>query len=203
MQVHIPESGRFPGGGHDNPLQYSCLERPMDRGAPWATVHRIAVRCDWSDLARTADMGICPTRLLHSKAVMFIRQSFPRNESNFLKRWRGKKFHNPENMFLGNQNVFKVKVKSSQYINVTHYLAIKMIFQNLKLNCNIIFDWEEALVQNMTFQVRKIWVLMLSIWAWINLIALLSLFCPLQNGGKKYLYHRLTVIKLCNLNYVV
>ena len=28
----IPGSGRFPGGGHGNPLQYSCLENPMDRG---------------------------------------------------------------------------------------------------------------------------------------------------------------------------
>ena len=29
----IPGSGRFPGGGHGNPLQYSCLENPVDRGA--------------------------------------------------------------------------------------------------------------------------------------------------------------------------
>ena len=35
----IPEPGRSPGGGHGNPLQYSCLENPMDRGAWWATVH--------------------------------------------------------------------------------------------------------------------------------------------------------------------
>ena len=34
----IPGSGRFPGGGHGNPLQYSCLENPMDRGALWATI---------------------------------------------------------------------------------------------------------------------------------------------------------------------
>ena len=38
----IPESGRCPGGGHGNPLQYSCLENPMDRGAWQATVHRAA-----------------------------------------------------------------------------------------------------------------------------------------------------------------
>ena len=37
----IPESGRSPGGGHGNPLQYSCLENPMDRGAWWATVHGV------------------------------------------------------------------------------------------------------------------------------------------------------------------
>ena len=36
--------GRSSGGGHGNPLQYSCLENLMDRGAWWATVHRIAKR---------------------------------------------------------------------------------------------------------------------------------------------------------------
>ena len=40
----IPGSGRSPGGGHGNPLQYSCLENPMDRGVWRATVHRVAKR---------------------------------------------------------------------------------------------------------------------------------------------------------------
>ena len=35
----IPGLGRFPEGGHDNPLQYSCLKNLMDRGDFWATVH--------------------------------------------------------------------------------------------------------------------------------------------------------------------
>ena len=38
----IPGWGRSPRGGDGNPLQYSCLENPMDRGAGQATVHRIA-----------------------------------------------------------------------------------------------------------------------------------------------------------------
>ena len=37
----IPGSRRSPGGGHGNPLQFSCLEKPMDRGAWLATVHRV------------------------------------------------------------------------------------------------------------------------------------------------------------------
>ena len=37
----IPGSGRSPGGGNVNPLQYSCLGNPMDRGAWQATVHRV------------------------------------------------------------------------------------------------------------------------------------------------------------------
>ena len=38
----IPGSGRSPGERHGNPLQYSCLENPMDRGAWWAKVHGVA-----------------------------------------------------------------------------------------------------------------------------------------------------------------
>ena len=37
----VPELGRCPGGGHGNPLQCSCLENPMDRGAWQATVHGV------------------------------------------------------------------------------------------------------------------------------------------------------------------
>ena len=40
MQVH-PWVGKIPGGGHGNPLRYSCLENPMDGGAWRATVHRV------------------------------------------------------------------------------------------------------------------------------------------------------------------
>jgi len=38
----VPGSGRSPGGGHRNPLQYSCLKNPTDRGAWRASVHRFA-----------------------------------------------------------------------------------------------------------------------------------------------------------------
>ena len=42
----IPESGRSPGGGNGNPLQYSCLGNPMDRGAWQVTVHGVAKESD-------------------------------------------------------------------------------------------------------------------------------------------------------------
>ena len=38
----IPGTGRSPGEGSGNPLQCSCLENPMDRGAWWATIHGVA-----------------------------------------------------------------------------------------------------------------------------------------------------------------
>ena len=39
--VSISGSGRSPGGGNGNPLQYSCLENPVDKGAWWVTVHGV------------------------------------------------------------------------------------------------------------------------------------------------------------------
>ena len=49
----IPGLGKSPGGGHGNPLQYSCLENPMDRGACWATDHRVT-----KSLTRLSDFTI-------------------------------------------------------------------------------------------------------------------------------------------------
>ena len=50
----IPGSGRSPGEGHGNPLQYSCLENPMNRGAWQAIVHR--VKKSWT---RLKPMSMC------------------------------------------------------------------------------------------------------------------------------------------------
>ena len=50
----IPGSGRFPGVGNDNPLQYSCLGNPMDRGAWCATVHGVAKELDMTEPAHTS-----------------------------------------------------------------------------------------------------------------------------------------------------
>ena len=46
----VPELGSSPGGENDNPLQYSCLENPMDRGTWKATVHRVTR--SWTQVKR-------------------------------------------------------------------------------------------------------------------------------------------------------
>ena len=54
----IPGSGRFPGEGNDNPLQYSCLENHMDRGTWYATLHGVA----WTEQLtqqQQKEMNIC------------------------------------------------------------------------------------------------------------------------------------------------
>jgi len=60
----IPASGRSPGGGHGNPLQYSCLENPKDRGGWWATVHGVSKTRTWLKRLSTAaakSLQSCPT----------------------------------------------------------------------------------------------------------------------------------------------
>ena len=42
MKAQLARLGRSAGGGHGNPLQYSCLENPLERGAWWATVRGVA-----------------------------------------------------------------------------------------------------------------------------------------------------------------
>ena len=65
----IPGSGRSPGEGNGKPLQYSCLENPMDRGASQAAVHRVTK--SWSDMTEhthlhVRNMVLSPlTALLH------------------------------------------------------------------------------------------------------------------------------------------
>ena len=50
----MPGSGRSPGEGNGNPLQYTCLENPVDREAWWATVHGVAEsRTQLSDITFT------------------------------------------------------------------------------------------------------------------------------------------------------
>ena len=56
----IPGLGRSSGGGHGNPLQYSHLENPMERGAGWTTVHRGAKsQTRQSDLAQHRNILYC------------------------------------------------------------------------------------------------------------------------------------------------
>ena len=82
----IPGSRRSPGGGHGNPLQYSCLENPMDRGAWWATVHGVAESGNMTEVTyhtrrpitrersrRKAQQRICRSREDTEKGTLCLR----------------------------------------------------------------------------------------------------------------------------------
>ena len=61
----VPGWGRSPGGRNGNPLQYSCLENPTDRGAWWATVHGVAESWTWLKQLSTAYIHI----FMHSYCI--------------------------------------------------------------------------------------------------------------------------------------
>ena len=66
----IPGSGRFPGEGNGNPLQYSCLENPMDGGAWWTIVHGVAK--SWTRLSDFTSL-LLQLKILHAARKSEIR----------------------------------------------------------------------------------------------------------------------------------
>ena len=76
-----PGSGRSPGGGHRNPLEYSCLENPMDRGTWQAPVHRVAK----SQIGLNAHIQLVfqGYRGLHCKVIILGRVQDKQNHSTF------------------------------------------------------------------------------------------------------------------------
>ena len=83
----IPGSGRSPGGGHGNSLQYSCLENPMDRGAWRGTVHRMPKR--WTQL-KQLNMHAC------MPFIPNFSGSFYHELLNFVKHFFCIKWYNHE-----------------------------------------------------------------------------------------------------------
>ena len=71
----IPGSGRSPGEGNGNPLQYSFLENPMDRAAWWATVHRVA-KSQTRLSNYTLTLEICTYVSINTHSKMHIFECF-------------------------------------------------------------------------------------------------------------------------------
>ena len=72
--VLIPRSGRSPGGGHGNLLQYSCPENPMDTGACQPTVHRVAESQTQLKQLSTAHTAQCEKQIQNS--IAFFKSTF-------------------------------------------------------------------------------------------------------------------------------
>ena len=85
----IPRLGRSPGEGNGNPFQYSCLENPMNRGAWWATVHRIA-ESDMTEHACKRHLGLLVTQERDCKELHMHsgrgRSKAPSVDDNVLQR---------------------------------------------------------------------------------------------------------------------
>ena len=95
----IRGSGRSPGGGNGNPLQYSCLENPTDRGAWWAAVHGVAKSwtwlrthtqthmCDWITLLYSRNQHNIVNQLYFNK-INFLKSTCNRQSTGFQTAWQ-------------------------------------------------------------------------------------------------------------------
>ena len=78
----IPGSGRSPGGGHSNPLQYSCLENPMDRGAWQARVRRaLTHRAAFLSGTLRQSLFACSSRFLEDACIPWLVATFFHGQS--------------------------------------------------------------------------------------------------------------------------
>ena len=85
--VSVPGSGRSLGAGRGNPLQYSCLKNPMDRGARWAIVHGVAkIRRDVATKQQTSFKGKSTSHFLHehfpSYSILISSFSYSQKSGN-------------------------------------------------------------------------------------------------------------------------
>ena len=96
----IPGSGRFPGEGNGHPLQYSCLENSMERGAWWATVHEVS---EESDTSKWLTLALFTCECAPSRWQADPEDRFGTLTLFIFKRWS----------VLGGRRTFSVSLKPS------------------------------------------------------------------------------------------
>ena len=115
-----PGSGRSPGEGNDNPLQYSCPENPMDRGAQWATVHGV----------KESDMTVTKTTMM-----TYIDYIFKNSILDVLGYITLLKF-----IFLALLSPFNMAIRVFKIVNIAcicdlNSVSIQHCFQIIFLSC--------------------------------------------------------------------
>ena len=86
----IPGSGRSPGGGNGNPIQYSCLENSIDRGAWWATVCGVSKSWSPQSMGCTCTMNYSVSNTEESSETNVMNTNIPLTQRIFLKTKHGR-----------------------------------------------------------------------------------------------------------------
>ena len=127
-----PGSGRSPGGGHGNLLQYSCLENPMDRGAcGLQSMGWWRVRYSWTH--RHTQVVLIFLLSLESNQTTFILLFMKRNLTTNCKGWE-----NPVNFAI--QKILKIKLKEASHLKAfdwKQFLSLKIIIGLLHFEANL------------------------------------------------------------------
>ena len=133
----IPGLGTSLGEGEINSLQYSCLENPMDTGAWWATVHRVAKSQTWLKRLSTAQKFFY-RKLLEDKADyvwICIRKNFPRvlkKKSCFSKQHK---------ISVGSKELSPFNKKKNRKIWIHNKVSLLAPHSTLNISCQ---QWKES-----------------------------------------------------------
>ena len=140
----IPGLGRSPGGGHGNPLQYSCLRNPMDRGAWWATVHGAEKNRTWLKWPSThthiyihTHTHTHPHPLLNLKVEKILTLNFELIQPHSLQFFKllMTKFSYSINLINFNKN----QIHMYTYTYQNWYLLPKLLLKYRDLTCKLSF----------------------------------------------------------------
>ena len=139
----IPGSGRSPGEGNGNPLQYSCLENPMDRGAWQVIVHGVAKSQTWLSNWTTIpclDSQASPGQIHATSARVSLAEANPVTEPLWMGQWEHSSYgkggrslsHRAENMY--SQPTEERSETFRMILNLTTEARIS--FQLVKTTCH-------------------------------------------------------------------
>ena len=133
----IPRSGRSPRERNGNPVQYSCLENPMDRGAWRATVHGFA------RVGQCLSSVSCSRKLIKPKEGVVETPIYSQRHKLHLKQWRWRG-HSYETEFLNLQNL--MRFPSREYKNCVELLDTQLTLES----CVLV--WEALLLDSHTLE---------------------------------------------------
>ena len=122
----IPGRGRSPGGGHGSPLQYSCLENTMDRGACWATVQSVTKSWTWQQRLSTHTLKV------KTRMVAWVQNECKR--VGCLRSW-----------FQGWPGAQLTAARSSAHCCCSESSRMVQSFWNI---CHMLLGWEKIKFKN-------------------------------------------------------
>ena len=118
-------SGRFPKGGHGNPLQYSCSENPMDNGAWLATVHKVAKSRTWLKWLSRHSCTMWLISMILFSWMLKVKPGFSLSSTTFIKRLlislcflpeRWSHLHNWDYWYFSQQSWFQLVIHPTLHL---------------------------------------------------------------------------------------
>ena len=124
--IQLLWNARHCGEGNGNPLQYSCLENPMDIGSWWATVHVVTKSQTWLSDYRILTYTISNHYVAHSKLIQFYISMIPQFLKNYVINWKKKKKEMPDTVLFQNWEKHSPFLEHKQHITFVIFMVLSV-----------------------------------------------------------------------------